>query len=536
MKQECGLLQTKISLIFITIWLAMGGGFYYLLTHNYLHTSSVLEAVILYSTLMAILIWLCLQFLVVRRIKRISALINRIDQPDLALKKLIAGSKDEIASIAASYQLATHDQVTGLPNRYLLKKAFGYAAEQLTNIENKIVIVFIDLDRFKRINDTLSHDAGDEILKTTAKRITACLRPVDFAAHFGGDEFVVMLIDVETEQIEAITRRIFKSINQPVNYHEHEIYISCSMGVCVYPDDGLTLDELIRQADKTLYHAKEEGRNRYQFYSASLNDSIDVGHRREFELQKALDQHEFVLFYQPIFDMRTKQISSLEALIRWKHPEKGLLGAGEVIPYAESTNLMNPIGEWVLKETCRQIKEWKDKGIAVVPIAINVSSDQLAQTGLCEKIIRIIHEADINPSLLQFEITETGFINITRKLINELVTLNAFGIKLVIDDFGTGYSGLGYLKSLPVSKLKIDQSFVRDLLTDPDDKSITLAIIAIAHELKLRVTAEGIENVEQYHFMTHHAVDEVQGHFLSEPLSSEECEKYLTGEKLIQQS
>lgn len=514
----------------------MAGSLYYILNKKLLDNFTELEIVIVYSTLMALLIWLGLQIFVIKRINAFSNSLNHMGRPDLALKQIMDASEDEVAAIATSYHIATHDQLTGLPNRHLLYKAFAGATDQLTKPNNKIVVVFIDLDHFKRINDTLGHDAGDAILKSTAKRITSSLRIVDIASHIGGDEFVVLLIDVESDQIESITRRIFKSINQPVNYNEHEIYISCSMGVCIYPDDGSSINELIKQADKTLYHAKEEGRNRYQFYSASLNDSINLTHRRETELQYALDNQQFVLFYQPIFDLRTNQISSLEALIRWKHPEKGLLGANEVIPFAESTNLMNPIGEWVLKESCRQIKEWKNKGIAVVPVAINVSSEQLSQAGLCEKIIRIVHESGINANLLHFEITETGFINITRKLINELATLNAFGIKLVIDDFGTGYSGLGYLKSLPVSKLKIDQSFIRDLLKDPDDKAITLAIIAIAHELKLRVTAEGIENVEQYNFMTHHAVDEVQGHFLSEPLSAEDCEKYLTGEKSIHRS
>lgn len=526
-------LQTKITLIFIAIWIIMAGSLYFILNQKLLHDCSELVVVIGYSALMALLIWISLQIFIIKRIKAFSNSLGHMGRPDLALKQIMNASKDEVSAIASSYHIATHDQLTGLPNRHLLYKAFESAKEQLSKNTNKIVVVFIDLDHFKRINDTLGHDAGDAILKSTANRINSSLRIIDIASHIGGDEFVVLLIDVENDQIESITRRIFKSINQPVNYNEHEIYISCSMGVCVYPDDGNSINDLIKQADKTLYHAKEEGRNRYQFYSASLNDTINLIHRRETELQYALDNQQFVLFYQPIYDLRTKQVTSLEALIRWKHPEKGLLGANEVIPFAESTNLMNPIGEWVLKETCRQLKDWKNKGVPIVPVAINVSSEQLSQTGLCEKIIRIVHAAGINANLLQFEITETGFINITRKLINELATLNAFGIKLVIDDFGTGYSGLGYLKSLPVSKLKIDQSFIRDLLTDPDDKAITLAIIAIAHELKLRVTAEGIENVDQYNFMTHHAVDEVQGHFLSEPLSADDCEKYLNGEKTI---
>jgi len=313
-------------------------------------------------------------------------------------------------------------------------------------------------------------------------------------------------------------------------HNKHELTITCSMGVCIYPDDGVTIAQLINQADIALYHAKEQGRHRYQFYSESLSLAIRESHQIGIALQNALEHNQLVIYYQPIYDLRTKQIASLEALIRWNHPEKGLLGADDIIPLAERIDLINPLGEWVLNEVCRQLQAWKKKNIPLVPVAINIASGQLNRPGLSKKIIQIIQREEINASLIQCEITETGFIDITPKLINELAALNAFGIKLIIDDFGTGYSGLGYLKSLPVSKLKIDQSFIRDLLTDSDDKAITLAIIAIAHELNLRVTAEGIENVEQYNFMCHHQVDEVQGHYLSKPLDAEECEKILSGE------
>jgi diguanylate cyclase (GGDEF)-like protein len=448
---------------------------------------------------------------------------------DKMLTKLIENVPDEVSSVVTLYHQATHDPLTGLANRNLLYQAFKDYAADLSIPDQKIVILFIDLDHFKRINNTLGHDVGDQLLIISAKRLTASLRGNDLASRLGGDEFVVMLVDIEKTQIESIASRIFKSINRPITYDNHEIYLSCSMGVCVYPNDGSSIEQLIKLADLALYHAKENGRNHYQFYSESLNADLNETHQKEIELQRALDEHQLTLYYQPIYDLKTKQIVSMEALIRWHHPTQGLLGADEIIPFAERSELIYPISDWVLKTVCAQSKIWQDKSLPIVPIAVNLSAVQLKEISISEKIITYIREAGIKPCHLEIEITETGFIDITPRIISELNNLKAAGIMLTIDDFGTGYAGLGYLKKLPVGKLKIDQSFIRDIQIDPDDKAITLAIIAIAHQLNLKVTAEGVENVEQYNFMCYHQVDEVQGFFLSKPMSVEDCEKLLTG-------
>lgn len=487
--------------------------------------------VLVYSIFITLLLWMLLQYLIVQRIEKLNKHISQQGRQNKLFSKVIENMSDEVSSVASLYHQATHDPLTGLANRNLLYQAFNhFSQEEHLDNNQKIVILFIDIDHFKRVNDTLGHDVGDEVLITTAKRLTGALRDNDLAARLGGDEFVVMLVDIEKEQVEAITRRIFKTINQPFTFEGHEIYVSSSMGVCIYPDDGTAIETLIKQADVALYHAKEHGRNHYQFYSESLNKTINESHQKEIELQIALDEKQLCLYYQPIYNLRTKQIVALEALIRWEHPTRGLLGPEEIIPIAERTDLIYPIGQWVFQTACKTVKEWQKKGLPVVPVAINVAAGQMRASSLSETVITALKRSALDSNLLEIEITETGFIDMNPKLLSELQALRASGIKLTIDDFGTGYSGLGYLKSLPVSKLKIDKSFIRDIQTDPDDKAITLAIIAIAHQLNLEVVAEGIENLEQYNFMCYHQVDAVQGFFLSPPLDEKSCEKLLSGD------
>lgn len=487
--------------------------------------------VFIYSLFVTFVLWLMLQLLIVKRIEKLGKHMNSPKSIGYKFSEVLGNLPDEVASVATLYHQASHDPLTGLANRSKLHHVFAQLTGSLKNKDQKIVIMFIDIDHFKRINDTLGHNVGDELLMVTAKRLSASLRDEDIAARIGGDEFLVMVSCDEQDQIESITNRIFKSINRPFTYNNHEVFVSSSMGICVYPDDGDSIEKLIQQADLALYHAKEHGRRHYQFYSDSLKQNINDANLREIELQSALDQKQLCLYYQPIYNLRTKQIASLEVLIRWNHPTKGLLSAAEIIPIAERTDLIYPMGEWIFKTACAQVKTWQNKGLPVVPIAVNVSAAQMRQSSLSETIIDALQTTSLDSHLLEVEITETGFIDITPGLLKELEGLKASGIKLTIDDFGTGYAGLGYLKSLPVSKLKIDQSFIRDIQTDPDDKAITLAIIAIAHQLNLDVTAEGVENIEQYNFMCYHQVDEVQGYLLSPPLSPEACEKLLSGEK-----
>jgi diguanylate cyclase (GGDEF)-like protein len=486
--------------------------------------------VIFYSIIITIILWLLLQFLIVKRIEKLGRNVKATDANKKSFHHALSNLADEVSSVERLFHRATHDPLTGLANRSSLYESFNRLIAGLDESSEKIVVIYIDLDHFKRINDTLGRDVGDQLLLVTAKRLSATLRDEDIAARLGGDEFVIVLTDVKKDEIESVTNRIFKAVNRAFKHDNHEIYVSCSMGVCVYPEDGTTIETLIKKADMALYHAKENGRNHYQFYSESLHQSINETYRKEIELQNAIDAKQLCLYYQPIYNLRTKQIVSLEALIRWNHPTKGILGASEVIPLAESTDLIYPIGEWVLKTACMQVKEWQNKGLPVVPVAVNISSAQMKQSSISEIVIDALHASSLDSKLLQIEITETGFIDLNPKLLKDLEGLRASGIKLTIDDFGTGYAGLGYLKSLPVYKLKIDQSFIRDIQTDPDDKAITLAIIAIAHQLNLEVTAEGVENIEQYNFMCYHQVDEVQGFFLSKPLSAEDCERLLSGD------
>lgn len=483
-----------------------------------------------YSIIITIVLWLLLQILIVKRIEVLSYRVKASD----ANKKSdyhhpLSNLADEVTSVEKLFHRATHDPLTGLANRSSLYESFNHLTHEFEDTGKKIVLIYLDLDHFKRINDSLGRDVGDQLLMVTGKRLSASLRDQDIAARLGGDEFVVILTDIETDQIDSVTNRIFKAVNRSFKHDNHEIYVSCSMGVCIYPDDGATIETLIKKADMALYHAKEKGRNHYQFYSDSLHQQINETYRKEIELQNAIDEKQLCLYYQPIYNLRTKQIVSLEALIRWNHPTRGLLSASEVIPLAERTDLIYPIGEWILKTACSQVKAWQDKGLPVVPVAVNISSAQMKQSSISDIVIHALQESSLDTKLLQIEITETGFIDLNPKLLKDLEGLRASGVKLTIDDFGTGYAGLGYLKSLPVHKLKIDQSFIRDIQTDPDDKAITLAIIAIAHQLNLEVTAEGVENIEQYNFMCYHQVDEVQGYYLSKPLSVEDCEKLLSG-------
>lgn len=487
--------------------------------------------VLVYSIIITIILWTLLQFLIVKRIERLGRNIKSAADNKNSFQTTLSHLADEVSSVEKLFHQATHDPLTGLANRSYLHESFNRIVSNPDQLHDKIIIIYIDLDHFKRINDSLGRDVGDQLLIVTAKRLSASLRDDDIAARLGGDEFVIMLTEVNEDQIESVTNRIFKAVNRAFKYDNHEIYISCSMGVCVYPEDGATIETLIKKADMALYHAKETGRNHYQFYSDSLNQAVSDTYRKEIELHNAIDDKQLCLYYQPIYNLRTKQIVSLEALIRWNHPTKGLLGASEIIPLAERTDLIYPIGEWILKTACTQVKEWQNKGLPVVPVAVNISSTQMKQSSISDIVIDALHESSLDAKLLQIEITETGFIDLNPKLLKDLERLRASGIKLIIDDFGTGYAGLGYLKSLPVHKLKIDQSFIRDIQTDPDDKAITLAIIAIAHQLNLEVTAEGVENIEQYNFMCYHQVDEVQGHFLSKPLSGEDCEKLLSGDE-----
>lgn len=432
------------------------------------------------------------------------------------------------------YYQATHDPLTGLANRNLLQKIFAHYAEQVKQENKKIAFLFIDLDYFKWINDTLGHEIGDQLLIYIANQLLNCLGEGDVAARLGGDEFIIMLTDInQLEQINRMVYRIFDYFNKSVRIDGHTLHLTSSMGISLFPDDGKDLNELINRADVALYKAKERGRNCFQYYSPLLSREIQETHCDEIELQHAIDNKQLCLYYQPIYDAQSKRIISLEALIRWNHPKKGLLDASYIIPLAEKTGIIVPIGEWALWTACQQAKSWQKKGLSLVPIAVNLSALQTKYTSISQLVSHILQTTQLDPHYLELELTETSFIENSVTVLNELSKLYMEGVHLTLDDFGTGYSALGYLKRIPLSKLKIDQSFIRGLSVDIEDRTIILAIIAIAHHLNLQVIAEGVEREEQYEFLREHKVDGIQGHYFMPPLDADSCETLLVKQELV---
>jgi diguanylate cyclase (GGDEF)-like protein len=489
--------------------------------------------ILIYSIVVVVLLWYLLQYLLVKRLEKLKGEMNNVDASANFFSKLIDGVSDEVSSVASLYHQATHDALTGLANRNLLDQVFSKHLSNIDTHNKKIALLFLDIDHFKLVNDTLGHDVGDQLLISVSEKLNSILREDDLAVRLGGDEFIVMLVGVSAEDIKVVIDRIYKSLSLAEFIKDHELYVTASMGVSVYPEDGHDISTLLKNADIALYHAKETGRNHCQFYSTELSKAIKEFYKNEAELQRALDNKELCLHYQPIYDAYTKRIVSLEALVRWQHPVRGLLNAGDIIPLAEKSGLILPVGKWVLATACQQAKQWYDRGILFAPISVNISVLQTKNTSISKLVNSVLAHTGLHPSLLELELTETSYVDITESILSELRSLRDQGIELAVDDFGVGYSGLGYLRSLPVSKLKIDRSFISNICHDPDDSAITLAIIAIAHQLNLQVIAEGVETLEQYEFLKMNHVDAVQGNYLSEPMDVAACESLLSDPKKI---
>ena len=490
-------------------------------TINYYNTLSLMSSV----TLLAVF-WIAIHSIIVRRLEKLKSNIISVGPNAETLDSLSKDSNDEVSSVAALYHHATHDPLTGLGNRHLIHQAFQNR-HKIMLPDNKIVMLFIDIDNFKFVNDTLGHEVGDNLLKYIARQLTSSLRYGDLAVRLGGDEFVVMLFDIHPNIIDTIIMQIFSLLRKETTISGHNLNITCSIGISIYPDNGDTIPILLKHADIALYHAKESGKNQYHYYSHQLTVAIQEASRKELELQKAIDNSELCLYYQPIFDTFNKKIICIEALIRWQHPERGLLPAADIIPLAEKSGLIIPIGKWVLKTACKQMKEWQNQGLCAIPIAVNLSLLQIKNLSVNKLISETLDETGLDPHLLELELTETSYIEINESILHELHLLKTRGIRLAVDDFGVGYSGLAYLRRLPISKLKIDQSFIRDIFTDIDDRAITLAIIAIAHQLNLEVVAEGVENENQYEFLKNNNVDAVQGNYFCRPLDKDHLVKLL---------
>jgi diguanylate cyclase (GGDEF)-like protein/PAS domain S-box-containing protein len=429
------------------------------------------------------------------------------------------------------HRLAYYDTLTGLPNRTFYQELMRRAVEHARRHKETFGVIYIGLDNFKRINDTLGHELGDRLLKTVAARLSDTLRASDYVARLlddetvpvvsrlGGDEFIVLARELAQAQDAAkVARRIMKALSAPFDLAGQEVFITASIGISAHPDDGTDMDELLKNADTAMAHVKRSGKNNYQFYSKSMNAAALELLTLESDLHKALERDELLLYYQQKVDTWTRKIIGAEALIRWKHPEKGLISPARFIPIAESSGLIIPIGEFVLQTACRQNKEWQDAGFSSVTVSVNVSGRQFDKKDLADVVYRALEQSKLAPEHLELEITESTIMRDPEEAIRMLLKIKEMGVMLAIDDFGTGYSSLSYLKRLPLDFLKVDQSFVRNLTTNVNDRAIVKATISLAHSLNLRVIAEGVETEEQFSFLQDHGCDEIQGYLFSQPV------------------
>lgn len=424
--------------------------------------------------------------------------------------------------------LAEHDFLTGLPNRVLLTDRVSQAITFARRNRTRLALMFLDLDRFKSINDTLGHNVGDELLRAVTKRLLAHVRASDTVSRLGGDEFVLLLLEVvDEESVARLARNLLDALVEPVLVGEHELNVSGSIGIAMYPEHGQDIDTLMKSADTAMYQAKAAGRNAYAFFSAEMDVAARCRHEVESALRHALARNEFILHYQPQADVAGGGVVALEALLRWNRPGIGLVPPDDFIPVAEESGLIVPITEWILEEVCRQLRQWRDSGMVHVPVAINLSPVQFRREGLYEIAMEKVKQYGLVPGDIEFEITENVLMLNTDTVMRTLDRLRAAGFHLIIDDFGTGYSSLSYLKRFPVVKLKIDRSFVRDVSDDPDDAAIAGAIIGMARSLKLGVVAEGVEKNEQLEFLRQEQCKSMQGYLLSRPLPADELERVL---------
>jgi diguanylate cyclase (GGDEF)-like protein/PAS domain S-box-containing protein len=417
--------------------------------------------------------------------------------------------------------LAHHDALTGLPNRILLKDRLTQAILQTQRHNPWVSVVFIDLDNFKTINDSLGHTAGDELLKIVAKRMIGCVKATDTVVRLGGDEFVILLVDqpARPEEISAILDRIRTAITQPIALDGRALYVTCSMGVATFPNDGADPEALLMNADTAMYKAKDAGRDNVQFYTAEMNTRVHEKLALQQEMRDGLARSEFTLLYQPQVDLRSGRIFAVEALVRWRHPALGLLSPLKFIPLAEETGLIVPLGDWVLHEACRQNKAWQDAGLPPVNVSVNVSARQFREKDLITRVVNALRESGMAARNLELEITEGLIMQDVDQAVATMEELQRLGVQLAIDDFGTGYSSLNALKTFPVARLKIDKSFIKNLASDDSDKAVAEAVISLGQKLHLRVIAEGVETAEQLAILRENNCDEFQGYYFSKPVS-----------------
>ena len=442
------------------------------------------------------------------------------------------GISDDITDFKAyqeqlEYQ-ANYDELTGLINRNLLSDRFKQAISSAQRDQKKVCIFFMDLDNFKVINDTMGHSAGDELLKVIAERLLNCARSGDTVARYGGDEFVLVFPKIDKmEDAALIAERIIAEISQPLQIKGRKLQGTVSIGISFYPHDGLNKEALLQHADTAMYHAKDKGRNTFCFYTEALNQRLQQRLTLEEDLHQALKEEQFMVYYQPKVDLRTGKIGGVEALLRWHHPEKGMIAPDQFIPLAEDTGLILPMGEWVLRTACLQAKAWQEIGLSDITMAINVSPKQLHGSSFGKTISKVLVQSGLKARYLDLEVTEGAVMQEPEKMVVTLTRLKEIGIRISMDDFGTGYSSLSYLKRFPFDNLKIDKAFINDIPTNDGDVTLVLTIIAMAHNFKLKVIAEGVETQAQMDFLTQNNCDEIQGYFFSRPLPAKEIEQLL---------
>ena len=419
--------------------------------------------------------------------------------------------------------LAYHDNLTGLPNRGLLQDRLGHSIARAERGGRKVAVLFIDLDNFKNINDTLGHDIGDELLRQVATRLKECVRIEDTIARQGGDEFIVLLDSLEDSRgASVVAQKILNGLRAPFKLAGTEQHVSGSVGIALYPDDGRDAQTLMKSADTAMFHGKSQGKNTYQYFTPQMNVAVKRRMTLESALRRAVQQKDFLLHYQPQVNLESGEIIGVEALVRWRTEDSGIVMPGDFIPLAEETGLIGELGEWVLREGCRQAREWLDMGLPPRRMAINLSARQFTDKGFLDMVTRVLAETKLDPQSLELEITESQVMRQTEGMIQLLNRLAAMGVNLAIDDFGTGYSSLSYLKRLPFQKLKIDQSFIRDITVDPNDAAIVVAIISMARSLELETIAEGVETAGQLALLRSKGCRVGQGYFFSVPMGAKE--------------
>ena len=473
---------------------------------------------------------------------QLQSLLTELMQARVNLEKLVELRTQELSRMVMALEkkadeqkvaeariqrLAYFDALTGLPNRLLLSDRCQHALRVAQRAHQPVALMFLDLDHFKNINDSLGHRVGDEVLVELAARLKATVREQDTVSRLGGDEFVLLLPDTDAAGAARVADKLIRTALLPIQIEEHELTVTPSIGIALYPKDGLDLDTLSKCADAAMYQAKGEGRNSYRFFTPEIQAHSDRNLVLDNALRRALERHQLELHYQPQISMATGEILGAEALLRWTHPVLGVISPAEFIPIAERNGLILPIGEWIIDTAVNQLADWMARGMAPITMAVNLSAVQFRHTDLPQFITRTLTHADLPPQRLELELTEGVAMTHPQDAIAVMDDLDQRGVRLSIDDFGTGYSSLSYLKRFQVYKLKIDQSFVRDITEDPDDKAIVAAIISMAHSLGLKTIAEGVETQAQLEFLRDQGCDEVQGYYFSRPLTPQAFEDFV---------